>query len=403
MSYLLRSVHIRKFRGIAPNTALQFSSGRVFLVGGMGTGKRTLLDLLHKLVHRDILGVVGADPYASLTWKLSLNPPCEGLTLELDLTSTPDSWGTSAVDLTCVVRDAYGVYCTFRLDPSGKLSGQRRHLPSGEDMFAHDVRHHVQHRPIEEALDMVLQWVGGFTRPLFGVPAKVPTMILSDDTFGQIIDPQGPCSLQAFPGQAPIAQRVPNALVKTLVEGCRQDTLPFNAHIAREMGASSIEFAPRLRQQSAHGARIWQGFNIFVRWSDGSCLRHEALSRGQRRLVAHYWAAGITPEMPYFAEDLASGLPPAQLSNIWQALDDPRRLRGRQSFHAVRNPLLLDVKSLPTINQVRGGIVLCTTSTEGQRSWSFRNPTLEEARRIRAQDANFSHALSLACNLDITL
>jgi hypothetical protein len=51
---LLRRVHIRRFRSVAPDTTLDLGAGFVFLLGRNGSGKTTLLDLLARLVSCDL-------------------------------------------------------------------------------------------------------------------------------------------------------------------------------------------------------------------------------------------------------------------------------------------------------------------------------------------------------------
>lgn len=178
----------------------------------------------------------------------------------------------------------------------------------------------------------------------------------------------------------------------------RPDSLPtgsrFLAPLFEAFGAIDIELRPRLVEEDEHGQGLWRTFDIFVRWPGGLKQRHDHLSFGQKRMLAFLWYQAVYDREPVFTDELTNGLHSAwarQISDL---------LAGRQAFHAVQNPLMLDMAGLGAEEEIASQFVLCETevSPTGRR-WRWRNPTAKEAHELRvAWDAGFENLSEILIN-----
>ncbi|MCK6517090.1 hypothetical protein L6R46_18765, partial [Myxococcota bacterium] len=124
----------------------------------------------------------------------------------------------------------------------------------------------------------------------------------------------------------------------------RPDSLPENsrflAPVFEAFGALDVELRPRLVEEDEQGRGLWRTFDIFVRWPGGLKQRHDHLSFGQKRMLAFLWYQAATFGVPVFTDELTNGLHSAWARQITDLL------AGRQAFHAVQNPLMLDMAGL---------------------------------------------------------
>ncbi|MCK6523891.1 hypothetical protein L6R49_20985 [Myxococcota bacterium] len=169
----------------------------------------------------------------------------------------------------------------------------------------------------------------------------------------------------------------------------RPDALPENsrflAPLFEAFGALDVELRPRLVEEDEQGRGLWRTFDIFVRWPGGLKQRHDHLSFGQKRMLAFLWYQAVYHEVPVFTDELTNGLHAAWARQITDLL------AGRQAFHAVQNPLMLDMAGPGSEEETPSRFVLCETEvSETGRRWRWRNPTAEEAHELRvAWDAGF--------------
>ena len=430
----LRRAHLRRFRGLAPDTVLEFGDAEVFLLGRNGTGKSTLLRLLSALVHLDLKGLVELDPGVDVAWTLE-GPglePDRRTELELRLRASPaEALFASGV--------AYAAEADVGLElaPEVALDGELREGPPGgmERGFTFrvdtqgDVALHVHPEQEEppagrraligragplhpDVLEMigaaahragsaprVPQLVRGRStllneitrrcRPRGGAGGVAPPMDEGLAAFHQIAGAGGASGVSLHPVGTVARAGVPRELAAAIAAagGAPPDqaALPLNRALADALGASAIDFLPRLFQRDADETTTWRGFDVLVTWPDGSRHRHDQLSFGQKRLIAHHWMAALEPELPYFADELTNGLHADWVDQIGAQLE------GRQSFHALQNPLLLDMLGPREVDAIQRGLVLCEVRLDGERRvWTWRNPTAEEAEGVkRSRDAGF--------------
>lgn len=171
----------------------------------------------------------------------------------------------------------------------------------------------------------------------------------------------------------------PTALRPTVID---EATTPIDGpanELRRLLGAVRLELVPRLLETNSRGHHLYQGFDLYVTWRGGVTHRHNQLSFGQKRLFAFLWYSSVSPDSPVFTDELANGM---HAEWVQRLLD---RLAGQQAFHAVQNPLLLDLSGPGEPMEISHRFVLCTVedTTEGRR-WRWRNPDAQEARRLHA-------------------
>ncbi|MBK9369547.1 MAG: ATP-binding protein [Deltaproteobacteria bacterium] len=159
----------------------------------------------------------------------------------------------------------------------------------------------------------------------------------------------------------------------------------FLAPLFEAFGALDVELRPRLVEEDEQGHGLWRTFDIFVRWPGGLKQRHDHLSFGQKRMLAFLWYQAVYHNVPVFTDELTNGLHAAWARQITDLL------AGRQAFHAVQNPLMLDMAGPGSEEETASRFVLCETEvSETGRRWRWRNPTAEEAHELRvAWDAGF--------------
>lgn len=161
------------------------------------------------------------------------------------------------------------------------------------------------------------------------------------------------------------------------------------------IGASSVEVEPRRIETRSDGTEVFKGLDIYIRWPDGSAHPPEALSFGQKRLLAFLWYAASLESVPAITDELTNGLHVDYLRLCIEAIGD------RQAFHAVQNPLLVDMApEVETAEQIRKSFVFCSVSFEGgKRRWTWRNPTEEESEILhKALDVGIQHLSEILLN-----
>lgn len=119
---------------------------------------------------------------------------------------------------------------------------------------------------------------------------------------------------------------------------------------------------------------------------DGTRLRHDQLSFGQRRLFAFLYYAAIHDDV-IVADELTNGLHHAMIRLCLDVIGD------RQAFLATQNPLLLDNLAFNNAEEVRRTFILCSTEREGVRErMVWRNMSTDEAENFyRDYKVGISH------------
>ncbi|MBL8617175.1 MAG: AAA family ATPase [Deltaproteobacteria bacterium] len=438
----LRQLTIRKYRDCEP-CELKFGPGQVFLLGMNGGGKTTLVELLSRLASLD-LGFFENDtadidldwsmtselhgvpfvvttwslrsthrhlsqdyplfpsvsaPSATRDWKISARIRAFVLSTALD-TDTPkfDSWVASG-DSDGVITVATSETATEAAQTKkSRLAGPSQILGAVMQLLAVTVGN-VPDRPNLALAALTHNFIGP------AVPRLDEALVKFEAIIGQAspkitLLKSDPADLgMSFPVRVPLE-------VFRLTVGADAPTPPqlrsfahygiqspgsdppfsLRTELASLLGGA-VEIVPVLESEDADGSRTYSSFTFYVTWPDGSKQRHDALSFGQKRMIAALWHIACTPDRPVFTDELSNGLHAAWITRLLELLGD------QQAFHATQNPLLLDLAGPGPAEKVASRFVRCEVAlVEGKRRWRWRNPTAEEAARINAgYEADFQH------------
>lgn len=127
-------------------------------------------------------------------------------------------------------------------------------------------------------------------------------------------------------------------------------------------------------------------FRFMFEAHDGSVIRHEDLSYGQKRLLAFYYYLAASP-MTVIADELVDGLHHLWIDEAIEAIGD------RQAFLASQNPLLLDHLEFDSAEQVASTFITCRAELSGddkRMSWSNMS-TYDAERFFRAYQVDVKH------------
>lgn len=107
---------------------------------------------------------------------------------------------------------------------------------------------------------------------------------------------------------------------------------------------------------------------------DGSIIPHDALSYGQKRMLAFLYYLELNPRF-IVVDELVNGLHHAWIEACIEEIGD------RQGLMTSQNPLLLDHMSFDSVEDVRTSFILCRSERKGDsEQLIWRNPTEEEAQ-----------------------
>lgn len=210
-----------------------------------------------------------------------------------------------------------------------------------------------------------------------GAEAPIATLRTTGRGFALEFVPHDAGFLPIRPPGTPVT--FPPLAVKRSAPGEERARSRLLTQMLEAVGADEIEFRPRLLEEDARGNQTCRGFDFYLRWPGGSKHRHDQLSFGQKRLIAFLWYAAVYPEVPLITDELTNGMHASWVRLIVDML------QGRQAFHAVQNPLMLDMVGPGAEDEIPRRFVLCDAGT-GQEStiWRWRNPSAHEAKRLRA-------------------
>lgn len=127
-------------------------------------------------------------------------------------------------------------------------------------------------------------------------------------------------------------------------------------------------------------------FRFMFEGHDGSVIRHEDLSYGQKRLLAFYYYLAASP-VTVIADELVDGLHHLWIDAAVEAIGD------RQAFLASQNPLLLDHLEFDSAEQVASTFITCRAERIGddkRLSWSNLS-TYDAERFFRAYQVDVKH------------
>lgn len=436
----LVSVKIHRYKGLAAGTELVFGAGPVFLLGKNGAGKTTLLELLAALVRYDFawlekqgeLDVEWEAAWPAVPWDgegeapagfgpfsivcrvrcqpgpdpsaqevrgglLFAEPPPAPLTVRIKVIGFGATMAVTAESgrpPEAVVDRAVGPEASverlvgtdpnpqpFRPDAGvfrlvGSLLPQCFNPPppavsaAGPRLFPEVIASQspgVQR--FDEALELLSAVVLGAE---VGEDLGPWFQTEKDGRVSGVAGPVLPLRARRRPGSAFREERWwPAAGIRA------SESSGLLARLPGALGAADIRVQARALRRLKGGHTTWSGFDVEVEWPDGTADRVDRLSFGQKRLLSFCWYVDAMPDGPLFVDELTNGLHYDWVQMLVEALD------GRQVFHAVQNPLLLDFTGPGAEGEVAGRFVLCGVEVgpEG-RKWTWRNPTPEEAARL---------------------
>lgn len=161
----------------------------------------------------------------------------------------------------------------------------------------------------------------------------------------------------------------------------REASTLFGFHAAR----LEMRLEGKTRDQTIEQMRF-SDFRFMFEDPDGSVVRHEDLSYGQKRLLAFYYYLAASPST-VIADELVDGLHHLWISASIDAIHD------RQAFLASQNPLLLDHLEFESAEQVASTFVVCRAERKANRkrmSWSNMS-TYDAERFYRAYRVDVEH------------
>lgn len=440
----LVSVKIHRYKGLAAGTELVFGAGPVFLLGKNGAGKTTLLELLAALARFDFewlerQGELDVEWEAGLTQDGWGDDSAEGpLTVRCRVRTARVSAGMSSAEggpdagLTAVpgradVGRAEGVdvpgadvptTAEVELVGAGLRFSMQARAGWVPAVFVADaavpVRDGAPYRLRDgaRALPALLSlayrtdvsaavratasvWFDRLSSPALALASRFPEaldyfgwLVIAGDRHANVgaafeVRAQGVALTR---GIVPVVPYHTPRMAPRRLHGLPvwpSDSLEFDdcrgllGQVATALGARAVSAKADPRREWPDGTREYAGFVFRVAWPDGSSVRHDELSFGQKRLLSFCWYVDCLPDGPLFVDELTNGLHYDWVQMLVEALD------GRQVFHAVQNPLLLDFTGPGAEGEVAGRFVLCGVEVgpEG-RKWTWRNPTPEEAARL---------------------
>lgn len=438
----LRRVHIHKYRGVLPGEELRFGPEAVFVLGRNGAGKTTFLELLTRLVLYNLRPFVKEGGEVDVEWEVLEDVHERTLCLRYVQTQgetlpnlgdrvnapTPEpswrleGWLSKATaadgDSTPLLR--FELYSDQRLRVEQPTSGAAIPLTvdGGSELVEHplvQIAHSISYHGAAQLNDG--EWAGSIAAEVFNFVSSWSAILLTRfdealEIFRTIVvspersEALPTAELQSF-GQYFGARFIPRELSAAYPrtkpftfpnQVFTPDTVPegsrFLAPLFEAFGALEVELRPRLVEQDERGRSLWRQFDVFVVWPGGLKQRHDHLSFGQKRMLAFLWYQAASFGVPVFTDELTNGLHSAWARQITDLL------AGRQAFHAVQNPLMLDMAGLGAEEEIPSRFVLCEIEvSETGRRWSWRNPTAEEAHELHvAWDAGFEDLSKILIN-----
>lgn len=127
-------------------------------------------------------------------------------------------------------------------------------------------------------------------------------------------------------------------------------------------------------------------FRFMFEDHDGSVIRHEDLSYGQKRLLAFYYYLAASPTT-VIADEIVDGLHHLWIDAAITAIGD------RQAFLASQNPLLLDHLEFASVEDVASTFITCRAERTGDDKhmiWSNLSP-YDADRFFRAYQVDVQH------------
>lgn len=168
------------------------------------------------------------------------------------------------------------------------------------------------------------------------------------------------------------------------------ESLGFLGKVGDLFGFRTARLEMRLESRTGDGVGgeglTFGEFRFMFEAHNGSVIRHDDLSYGQKRLLAFHYYLAANP-MTVIADELVDGLHHLWIDAAIEAIGD------RQAFLASQNPLLLDHLEFDSAEQVASTFITCRAEQIGndkRMTWSNMS-TYDAERFFRAYQVDVKH------------
>ncbi|RKG72426.1 ATP-binding protein [Corallococcus terminator] len=406
----LTRLHVHHYRELAPDTLLTFGPALNVVVGEMGSGRTTLLELVSTVVCSDFSGLL-REPF-SLDYSLRF----DALTVDVAVRNEPPAalpatTGADAGPGTALALPPSGlahglmpsIVATVRWDEAEDVRLVMRASATGFACevdgaagFAKRMHWSVLDRSVWTLLFMAAQYLERgvkdrlkelLRRTFLLAPPRFDEALGMFERIGAIryaMERRGedlfPLGLMALPTWMPgwLREQVEHEpLPPTLM--FRHETLPrsFLARFVTLAGFASGTLTVDVTETTplSQGGRLgFSGFRFaFVR-ADGTPVAQEQLGYGQRRLLSFLYYLDVHDAF-VIADELPAGLPPELVEACVKDVGE------RQAFLTSQNPLLFEHLSFRDAEDLRTSLIRCEGGA-GRGAWRWTQPSPEVASRL---------------------
>lgn len=402
----LTRLKIERFRNVEP-CELRFGDGFNVLLGLNASGKTTLLELIAAALSFDFFSRFRNEPFA-LEYELSFSSgtilvlmrserverrvhegalhrlrDAEGFSLSarLQIGSTAvcanasSIWMEDSPDLKIPLPQELGERGLGLLLLAADISANKSVMDAwGADLWKwQDVRR----------FDEVLDYFRDISRPSTWIEAWIHT----GEKFALGFNVGGVASQELC---VAVGAQAVNALPDSQGLTIPSASLRFLRDIGALFGFKDARLEMRLESKSKRGATSeglrFSDLRFMFEDHDGSIIRHDDLSYGQKRLLAFYYYLAASP-LTVIADELVDGLHHRWIDAAIEAIGD------RQAFLASQNPLLLDHLEFDSAEQVASTFIICRTERQGDdKRMIWSNLSDYDAERFfRAYQVDVKH------------
>lgn len=399
----LRRLKINRYRNVKPGTELRFHDGIHVLVGKNGTGKTTLLDLISAVL-RSEFSTVCAEPI-DIEYELEMRRSEESWTISGHMRTQELPGHTPLILPERQLRTLGDTYIrlggeTYHYQQEGERVRLKRgeilmrevttanpSLGSGFVILLTDVDDSDVSVVAQLALNITADT---FAAIRFDESLGYFNFITNSNTTLLFYSPAVGAEESLTPKQELIERIISRSAPAPLYRGIKQrleqdqdastlkfthEELPFLRTAVPLLGCKSatLELSLLKREIEDDGSEVRQFGDyrfLFTRKGGRSTVRHDALSYGQKRLLALLYYLDSNPNH-LIADELVNGLHHEWLELIMDELGD------RQAFLSSQNPLLFDYLTFSSPEDVSRSFIMCELDDDQRMVW--RNMAEDDA------------------------